>query len=191
MKKQKEWRTHDGILVPDGAISPFDKRKEPKVHSMFKKLAELRDKQIHVDRYIMETADMLIKDYYKSNGKEWDNRESYTLYSYDKSIKIESRKNSVLQLGDEVNLAYSAFNEYLDDVLSGKNADIRSLVTRAFSTSKGEMDAKRLIGLLGIQIQHPKWHNACELLRKAITTNSTKRFIKISLKNKEGEYEYV
>jgi len=188
MKKQTEWRTHDGMTVPESAVSPYDKKKEPKIQSMYKKLRDAKAKLAEVEDFVMTTADELIRSYYAANGREWKNLESYTLYNYDKSIRVVSRKNSVLQLSDDVNLANAAFNDYLDEVLTDKSADIRVLITRAFSTSKGELDPKRLTSLLGLKIEHPLWKKACEILRSAISTNSTKRFIKVSVKDENGEY---
>lgn len=188
MKKQTEWRTHDGMTVPESAVSPYDKKKEPKIQSMYKKLRDAKAKLAEVEDFVMRTADELNRDKYAANGREWNNLESYTLKSYDMSIKIESRKNSKIELNDDVNLAIHAFNEYLDKLLTNQNADIRVLVTRAFSTNKGELNATRLTGLLSVAINDPLWKKACDLLRSAMSTNSTKRYIKMYVKDANGEY---
>jgi hypothetical protein len=185
------WETFDGQKVPESAISPFDKKKEPKVRSILKKLQAARKATLEAEEFMQKTADTLAKEMYANKGVEYTLNDSFTIYSYDKSIKIEARKNAILQLTDDVNIAYKLFNEYLEEAITSDQTEIKRLVLRAFSTSKGELDPKRLLTLLGMNITHDKWVQAADVLRQAISTNSTKRYIKMSLRNATGEYESI
>jgi hypothetical protein len=189
--KKKDWQTHDGQPVPESAISPFDKRKEPKMVAMVKKIETAIKARDIANDYMRKIGDALIKDLYASRGQEFTENDSYTLYNYDKSVRLTARKNCVLQLSSEVNVASKLFNDYLNEVLTTESADIRQLVQRAFSSKNGELDPKRLVMLLSMKIEHPKWKEAAEVLREAISTNNTKRYFKLAIRNSEGEYEEI
>jgi hypothetical protein len=190
-KTKKEWRTFDGQVVPEVAISPFDKKKEPKFEVMLKKVQAAIKARDEADKYLREVGDALIKELYKNRGydKAEVTEDSYTLYNYDKSIRLSAQKNSVMQITSDINIASKLFDEYLDKVLTTENNDIRKLVKSAFSTRNGEIDPKRLIGLMNLKIEHPKWQEAVKVLHESISTNNTKRYFKLAVRTEEGDYK--
>jgi hypothetical protein len=186
--KKTVWQNYEGVQVPESAISPYDKKKEPKMAQMLKKVQAAVKARDEAERFLRETGDVLVKELYTNKGQIFTENEGYTLYNYDKSVRLVARKNAVMQLSNEVNIANKLFNEYLDIVLTNDNKDIRVLVQRAFSTNKGELDPKKLLSLLSLKIEHPKWVEATNSLREAMSTNSTKRYFKLATRNSEGEY---
>ncbi len=190
MAKKKEWMTHDGLAVPESAISPFDKEKEPKFDAMLRKALAAKKAEDDCEQYLRKTGDMLIARVFANRGKDIADNESYTLYNYDKSIRLVARKNVKIELSADVNVAMKIFNEYLDEVMK-ESPEVRRLIQQAFSTTNGELDPKRLIRLLNIGINHPKWIEACNVLKSSLNTNTTSRYIKLAIRNEKGEYEDV
>jgi hypothetical protein len=191
MAKQ-EWRTYTGAKVPDEAVSPFDKRKERVIQSLYKKAVKLSKELEKLKELMYEKGDELYEEKYRNRGLDIDKkRGNYTHFSYDKSIKFEMNVQENISFSDDINLSQQKLNEYIEDVLSGANTDIQQLVNNAFKTRKGRLDKARIFSLFALKIEHPKWQEAMELIKGSIETNDSRRYASISVRDDNGDYNAV
>lgn len=188
LKRITEWKTFDGQKVPDSAVSPFDKKKEPIILQMLKKAKALEQAKKDFENYLITNSEKLYTEFCGNTGKEIKAMDSFTLKTYDQAVKVEARIQRRLELTDEIELALQLFNEYLEEVMKHQNSDIALLVQSAFRTNKGELDPKRLLSLQNINISHPKWKQANEVLAKSMRQTRSKRYFTVSERNQEGEY---
>jgi len=190
MKKEKKvWLTGDGQRVPDEAVSPFDKKKEPKMVAMLKRVKAAQKAVEDADIYLRETGVALYGEMCVNRGVELGFMDGFTLTNYAKNVKLEARKNSVITLNGEVDIAKKLFNRYLDTVLSADHAEIRALVQTAFSARNGELDPKRLMQIKNLRIEHPEWKAAVESLNAGMDVTTTKRYFVLSERDAEGEWK--
>lgn len=124
----------------------------------------------------------------KTHGKGKGN---YTIASYDKSIKIEINIGLRIEFDSKLQLAHTKINEYLEEITEGSADEIRLIVNNAFSTTRGNLDTKKIMSLFTYQIKHSLWLEAMEILKQSITTNVSKRYIKISRKDTEDKYQAI
>lgn len=71
------------------------------------------------------------------------------------------------------------------------NEELTQLINHAFTTSRGGLDTKRVMGLFKLSIQHPKWQQAMELIKQSIQSDYSKRYVRIWKRNNNGQYESV
>jgi len=124
----------------------------------------------------------------KTHGKGKGN---YTITSYDKTIKIEINIGMRIEFDSKLQLAQQKINEYLEKITEGSVDEIRLIVNNAFSTTRGNLDTKKIMSLFSYQIKHALWLEAMEILKQSITTNVSKRYINISHKDTEGKYTAI
>jgi hypothetical protein len=65
------------------------------------------------------------------------------------------------------------------------------IVNNAFTTVRGKLDPKRILQLFSYQIKNVRWKKAMEILQDSITTNYSKRYIKVSERDSNGEYQNI
>lgn len=124
----------------------------------------------------------------KSHGKGKGN---YTITSYDKTIKIEINIGMRIEFDSKLQLAQTKINEYLEKITEGTGDEIRVIVNNAFSTTRGNLDTKKIMSLFRYQIKHQLWLDAMDILRQSITTNVSKRYVNIFRKDTEGKYQAI
>ena len=189
---QPAWLNADGIKVPYSAISPYDRRKEPKVKQMLLRKQRLQKMTEETNQYIIDTCDALIREKWGNQQKEFSKLKGYTIESYDKTIRIVATVGSETKFSSDVEIARELFFEFLElklkDVIDG---DLQVIISYAFSTNEGKLDKDRLLSLLKYPITHPKWRQACTVLESSIERERKGRYFKVYLKNEEGRYEAI
>lgn len=124
----------------------------------------------------------------KTHGKGKGN---YTITSYDKTVKIEINIGMRIEFDSKLQMAQTKINEYLEKITEGSADEIRLIVNNAFSTTRGNLDTKKIMSLFSYQIKHQLWLDAMEILKQSITTNVSKRYINIFRKDTEGKYQAI
>jgi len=186
------FKTPKGDVVPDMAVSPYDKKKEKIIRNIQKKADKLSKDLIAFKKELYEKGDALYTEKLNNKGYDEDGRKgNYSLFSYDKEIKLEMNIQESITFSDEINIAQKKLNEYIDDVTTGTSSDIMQLIHNAFKTKKGRLDKARIFSLFQIKITHPIWVEAMELIKDSIQTNDSRRYGTISLKGKDGDYNVI
>lgn len=192
--KDKAWRTPTGEPVPESAISPYDKRKEKVVTKMFTAASKVSEMLLGLKHMLADDCEKLYAERLRIKGVEEDGKRkgNFTFYSYDKSIKIEIQVNNLVVFNDDINLAQMKLEQYVTELTQdSKSTDIRALINSAFTTRKGSLDKARVMALFSLDIKHPLWKEAMELIKGSIEVTATKRYASISVRNEAGEYEQI
>lgn len=191
--KDKKWNTHDGDKVPVQYIGDYEKKKErvlatclTKANSVSKTLKELKSLMFSkADDLYAEMLEIKNIDAVKRKG-------NYTIFSFDKSVKLEITISNRLEFDDRINLAQEKLNEFIALKTEGIDHDITELINNAFKTTKGKLDSKRIISLFSLKITHPIWNEAMELIKESMSTNHSARYVTISVKDENtGKYEQI
>lgn len=187
----KFYKDHEGFDIPAHAIPELEKRKDKLSRKLLKKALDIEERLHDLKNEMVENCDGMFNEMLLKHDVKQDTKGSYTIFSYDKSIKIEVNVSNRIEFNDHINIAQAKINEYIREKTEGVDDGICKLINSAFTKSKGTLDAKRIIGLKKIQINHKLWKQAMELIDKSISTNSSKRYFSISQKDEEGNYTAV
>lgn len=191
-KTNKTWYDHRGNEVPREYVPEFDRKNEVVVGKIHRNAERLSEKLIKFKEEAFKDADRLYAQMLKeANIAPSERKGNYTLTSFDKSVKIEVNVSDRIDFDDNITLAQEKLNEFIKLKTSGADKELAALVNHAFTTRKGRLDKARIFGLMQLNIKNKLWDEAMELIRKSITTNSSVRYMDISVKDKEGKYQPV
>jgi len=188
---KKKWIDHTGQEIPAAYVPKLDKNRDRVARLYAKKAIALRDKLTTFKEELLEACDNLYDQMLAEHKVHPKTKGGFSVTSFDKSIKIEININERVEFDDRIQVAQELINEYIESKSGGMDKDIRQIVNLAFQTRKGRLDVKRVLGLFQLNIQDKKWVEAMEVLKKSISRNQTKRYARIWLKDKNGEYQAV
>jgi uncharacterized protein HemY len=116
---------------------------------------------------------------------------NYSITSFNKNIKIEITIQERVEFDDLIQVAQEKINEYLEKKTGDIDNDLRQIINLAFKTTKGRMDVKRVLGLFKLNIKNKLWLEAMEILKKSISRNTSKRYMRVWKKDASGEYKTI
>lgn len=187
----KFYKDQNGFDIPATAVSKIDKKKDAITRQMAGKASKLNDQLKAFKADLKEKCDALFNEMLAKHDLKPDGKGNYTLFSYDRSIKLEATISNSLQFDDNITLAQMKINEFIEEELIGSKDSIRKLANHAFSRTKGSLDMKRVLSLKGVEITESKWLEAMALIDKSIVINKSKRYFQIFERNEEGEYKPI
>jgi hypothetical protein len=79
----------------------------------------------------------------------------------------------------------------LAEITNGQHNDIVLIVNNAFTTVRGKLDHKKILQLYTYKIKNTRWEKAMQLLKDSITSNHSKRYIRVSERDITGEYQVI
>ena len=187
----KIYITPDGKEIPAKYVSKIDKDKDRIANKYFKKAKSISERLQALKNELLAETDALYEKMLNDENVRTGKKGNYSISSFDKSIKIEVNIQNRIEFDDQINVAQTLINEYIASKTKEADRELAELINSAFQTTKGRLDTKRILGLFKLKINHPKWTQAMELIKKSISTNNSKRYVRIWHKDKNGEYRIV
>ena len=192
--KDKEWIDEQGIKVPVDYISLGNRLKERHAGTILteaKRINErLNDFKENVNKLCHEVFIKMMQEY-KVNPASKGN---YTWFSFDRSVKIVVAINERIDFDDlAITACKDKLDEFLNETLDSKMAFVKELVADAFSTSRGKLDAKKVMSLLKYRtkITAPLFQEALNLIESSITKPSSKTYFRVFERAKDGSYNLI
>ncbi len=194
MKKsnKKVWIDHTGAEIPAKYVPSIKKKEDRTVSKIHQKALKLHNmlKEFKEEAIIM--ADDMYREMAMENKIMLDDKpHNFTLFSFDKSIKIEMQVHNRIEFDSTIDFAQQKINEFLEEKTKGIDDELIVIIQSAFKTSRGRLDAKKIMQLFSLKINHPKWKEAMEILKNSMNINHTKRYLNIYAKDEEGKYKLV
>lgn len=189
------WEDEAGNKTQYSRLFPHEKLQEKSAVKLFRQ-SEKISKQLEsfkseVEAICLKIYDQYLKD--KSIDKS-GKKGNFTWYNFDRSIKVEIAIQERITF-DEMGIQATkeVLNEFLDENIESKVQIIKDMVTDAFSTSNGKLDARKVMNLLRYEgkVRNKKFSKAMELLRDSIRRPDSKTYFRIWGRTEEGDYENV
>jgi hypothetical protein len=192
--KEGFWVNEAGDKVPVGYINKSDKLKERHAHTLLvrakllnEKLSEFKElsKRLNDEVFTAAMADFKASAATKGN---------YTWFNFDRSVKIEVSVNERIEFDD---LTIKACKEKLDEFLNAnvesKHDFVKQLVTDAFATTRGKLDAKKVMSLLRYEdkIHDALFQESLSLLKQSIRRPDSRMYYRISERQADGSYQVI
>lgn len=194
---QKIWKDEAGLEIPFNRITKSEKLRENLSFALAqeaKKISgKLADFKTVIREACQEVADAVRAE---NNVEKKDSKGNFTWYNFDRSIKVECSINEQIDFDDTlIQLCQDKLTEFLNRSLEGsENAlMVRELVQDAFQTSKGKLDAKKVMSLLKhkAKIKSVLYAEAMGFLEQSIRRPDSKTYYRVSIKNGEGGYDVI
>lgn len=195
--KNQFWTDESGMQIPYNRTTINERKKEKTAISIAKKAQKAHEFLKEVKEAVSEATEEILNAEREANNVKLDGKGNYTWYNFDRSIKIQVDINEAIKF-DEIKIA-SAKEKLMNLIRTNISGDdfIISLVEDAFQTSKGKLDAKRILSLRrhSSRIKNTEikkgWEEAMKLIDESISRPKSKSYHKIWLKNSEGKYEAI
>jgi hypothetical protein len=188
------WTNEAGDKVPVGYINKSDKLKERHAHTLLVRAKSLNEKLAEFKalskRLNDEVHDAAMSDYKVTPS----NKGNYTWFNFDRSIKVEVSVNERIEFDD---LTIKACKEKLDEFLNvnveSKHDFVKQLVTDAFATTRGKLDAKKVMSLLRYEdkIKDTLFQESLALLKQSIRRPDSRMYYRISERQVDGTYQVI
>lgn len=187
------YQDHNGNDIPSTYLHKIDKDKDAAAKRLHKKAQDLNSRLNAFKTELLETCDELYNRVLAENKvtiKE-NSKGGYSIMTVDKSIKIEITISETISFDDRIDVAQAKIKEFLAEKTKGIDLDLGTLINNAFETRKGQLDTKRVMGLMKLNITHHLWQEAMDLIRQSIQTNNSKRYVRIWERQSNLEYKAV
>lgn len=187
----KIWINHEGLTVPAAYVPKIDKKKDRVCSSYLKKAKSINDRLTKFKVDLLNKCDEIYQEMLEDADVKTGKKGNFTITSFDKGIKIDVSISEKINFDDNINLAQLKINEFLESKTVGIDPALSEIVNHAFTTTKGRLDTKRILSLFSLKIKDKLWLKAMELIRKSITRNVSKRYVRIWERDAEGQYHAI
>ncbi len=188
---KKIWKDHNGNVIPAAYVPAIDKERDRVAQKVLKQALYINNKLRAFKDESIAMSDAVFEKMMSDNNVKKTGKGNYSITSFDKTIKIEISMQERVEFDDLIQVAQEKINEYLAEKTGGIDNDLRQIIDLAFKTTKGKMDAKRVLSLFKLNIKNKKWLEAMEILKKSITRNISKRYMRVWKKDVSGQYKAV
>jgi galactose mutarotase-like enzyme len=193
--KEKVWKDEAGNSIPATHIKPVEKVNEKVTGSIVTKALKVSEQLSQLKSHISKLVDEAFETFRKSyEGKKEDFKGNITLFNFDRTIKVEVRVTDAIQFDDmTISAAKAKLDEFLRDGIETKDAVIKEMVLDAFSTARGKLDVKKILGLkrYSDRIKDGRYSEAMSLIDQAIRRPNSATYYRVWVKSSQGHYESI
>jgi hypothetical protein len=119
---------------------------------------------------------LVLQDYGAEIGGKKGN---VTLTTFDGCRRVMLQVADLLEFGPELQAAKALIDECLSEWAAGSGAELRALVTRAFSVEKqGQINRTELFMLLRVEIADARWQRAMDAIRDSIRVIGSRSYLR-------------
>jgi len=187
-KSQKIYTDPDGNPVPAKYISAYDKARDRitrKIYDLWGKEEErLTQLRAQTERLIDEVRQAAAKE----AGVKLGGAKGYLQFrSFDGRIIVRFENVAQVDFDERLSLAQQLIGEAIDDMAgdtskNAKLAGLRKIAEAAFKPrgKNGKLDRQRVRDIANVQVNHPKWRKAAELIRECETITGHKAYVRVA-----------
>ncbi len=190
---QESWTDETGIRCPIKHVKGLSRLKEKSAGTLLNNAKKINEELVAYKKQMKKLCEEIYEKAMKEMGVE-KQKGNFTFFNFDRSIKIEVSISDRIDFdGLLIEGCKSKLDEFLNSKLDSKEEFLKELVMDAFSTSKGKLDAKKVIGLMKYQskITHHLFQEAMKLLADSIRRPDSKTYFRIWERAEDGEYNII
>ena len=190
---QAEWVDETGQKVAIKYVNALYRVKERNAATLLIKAKKINEDLVAYKKMMKKLCD----DIYQKAMAELKTpgmKGNFTFFNFDRSIKIEVSISDRIDFDDLIIQACkSKLDEFLNNNLDSKQEFLKDLVMNAFSTTKGKLDAKKVLGIMKYRskIKHHLFQEALNLLEESIRRPDSKTYFRIWERAEGGEYNLI
>ncbi|WP_416305181.1 DUF3164 family protein [Neptunicella sp. SCSIO 80796] len=180
----------EGNLMRRDKIKPQDFDRDVIVKDLFRDALlvsdEMRRLANKLQTRIAEFVSHSLAEYSKNIGGKKGN---VTLYSFDRSIKIERSRQDKIAFNERLLAAKQIIDSCIKRWSKGSNKNLQAIVQGAFKTDKsGRFSAAKVLSLRQHKIDDSEWQSAMKALADAIEVDRTAEYFRVYYRIESGSY---
>ncbi|MGZ0657065.1 DUF3164 family protein [Coraliomargarita sp. W4R72] len=179
-----------GNLIHIDNIKEIDLTRDEIVKELIAKAIKLGEEVAAFKKEALETIQAFAElSAEKYGAKLGGKKGNITLTSFDGEYQIVRSIADRIAFDERILAAKSLIDECIEGWKKTACAEICTIVNHSFKAdSKGNLSIGRILDLLAYKIEDPKWLNAMDAIRDAISVGSTVTYIRFYKRNKAGQY---
>lgn len=184
------WRNKEGDYVHPDMVTPDKQLEDEVVDKLIDDATGIQNRIIKFKTKAFEECygfvDLLRQRY--DMERITSKSGTVTLKNFDGTKIVEIQVAKLISFDQKLSLAKEKIDEYLTLKTFGADAEIQTLITRAFDVKNGKVDAKQILSLKAYPITHDLWKEAMSMIDDAIEIVGTKSYIRFRYR-KNGEVD--
>ncbi|MBA3007153.1 DUF3164 family protein [Patescibacteria group bacterium] len=119
-------------------------------------------------------------------------RGNLSLTSFDGRFKVLRAVSERLDFDERLQAAKGLVDACLREWSKDSGPELRTLIDNAFQVDKkGRINAKRILSLRALKIEHPIWKQAMDAIADAVTVVGSSTYYRIYERDDEGNYQQI
>lgn len=187
-QSQKVYIDPDGKEVPAKYVSTYD-RKRDAIASRIYGLWGAEERRLTALR---ATTERLIEELRQAAAKAADVKlggaKGYLQFrSFDGRIIVRFENVAQIEFDERLSLAQQLIGEAIDDMAgdtskNAKLAGLRKVAEAAFKPrgKNGKLDRQRVRDIANVQVDHPKWRKAADLIRECEQITGHRAYVRVA-----------
>ncbi len=188
------WVDESGNKIPYTRTTKTERLMEIKAAKLLRDSKSIHDKLVDYKKAFSDICNEIYQSFLKEKEISTERKGNFTWFNFDRSIKVEININERVTFDElEITAAREMLDQFLTANMDGKIEFIKDLVIDAFKTSKGQLDSKKIMGLLKYKskIKDLLYQKAMSHIESSIRRPSSKTYYRISERRKDGEYKVI
>ncbi len=193
-RKNQNWVDESGTQIPFNRLTKLEIMQESELAKIVKEATGINSRLAAFKGHVSATCDKIVKEFMLSKKVDSIGKGNVTLFNFDRSIKLSLDVNDRIEFDDmTMKACKEKFDLFLGDNIDEKQAFVKELVNDAFSTSRGKLDAKKVMSLLKYEtrIKDETFQAALVLLKESIRRPDSKSYYRVWVKDEEGSYKMI
>jgi len=176
-----------GERVPARYVKSYDKARDRIARRILKRWEGERARLEKVHAETLADVDELAELAGREDVNLGGAKGNLQFQSFDRCVQIGLDARWDLEFDERLRTAQERVEAFVADRASGADRDLRELVLMAFRpTSDGLLSRARILGLLRLNIRHPQWVAAMDLIRESINTRRGKTLLRVERRETTG-----
>jgi len=194
-KTDKTWNDETGAAIPFNRVRASERLREARAARLAKQALSISNSMKDFKENVRKTSEVIITAVRREMEKEAKAAKgNYSWYNFDRSIKVEVSVNERIDFDEMlIGLCKEKLMAFVTATLSDKETFIVEMVNDAFNTTKGKLDAKKVMSLLKYEkkIKAVQFQEALSLLKDSIRRPESKTYFRVWVKDENGEYKNI
>ena len=193
-QKNQNWVDEAGTQIPFKRLTKLEIMKEAELAKLTKQATRINALLKAYKLQVAATCEKIVVEFLESKGLDSLKKGNVTLFNFDRSIKLELHVADRIEFDDlTMKACKDKFDVFLEANIDGKQDFVKEMVNDAFSTSRGQLDAKKVMSLLKYEtrIKDETFQQAISLLKESIRRPDSKAYYRVWEKNSTGEYKNI
>lgn len=179
MKKPTTLTDAQGQQVPIQYVKPYDRARDKAARRILARFLKASAYLAQVKADTMADIEALQTSSFPEAANLGGAKGNLQFMSFDGLIRIRTEAKTLIEFDDRFRRAQELIFSYLDDLTGGTNhKDVATIIKAAFKpTSGGMLSRVKVMGLTRLNITHPKWVEAMDIIRDCQFVKSGKSYL--------------
>lgn len=183
-----------GALVPVESVKPIHLLEDQLVRKIVEYAAPLSAEIGRFKQHSFDDVDAYVQLVAEQYGKTLGGKKGNTTFtSYDGTVMVQVAIADHVDFGPELQVAKELVDECLREWSSDANANLRTIVERAFQVDKeGKINRAELLSLRRLDIDDNRWKQAMQAISDAERVIGSKRYLRVYRRpSPDGKWTHV